>query len=126
MLKYSAFKEQYISESKIVKILSHVPIEKGFHFYLDIGQSTGIVATSLEVFLQKLQEVEARSAAFHFQRSDFQKWIECAIGDVVLVERINKINKLLPAENLRKQIAKTVEKRIKELKILHGESIASQ
>jgi hypothetical protein len=72
MLKYAASKEQNISESKIVKILSIVPHDKGFHFFTDLGRSTGETATSLDTFAQKLERINADSVKFQFQRNDFK------------------------------------------------------
>jgi len=126
MLKYAASREQDISDSKIVKILSTVPHDKGFHFFTDLGQDTGEIATSLETFAQKLEKISADSVRFHFQRKDFQNWIQTTVGDGVLAERINHISGELPVEDLRNELVKTVQKRISQLMLLHGESIASQ
>jgi Family of unknown function (DUF5752) len=126
MLKYSAFKEQTISESKIVKILSTVPHDREFHFFIDLCRSTGETATSLDTFAQKLERINADSVKFHFQRNDFQNWIQTTVGDGVLAERINHISGQLPVEDLRNELVKTVQQRIVQLRILHGESIASQ
>ena len=126
MLKYAASKEQDISESKIVKILSTVPQDKGFHFFTDLGCSTGETATRLDTFAEKLETISADSVQFHFQRNDFQNWIQTTVGDGVLAERINSISRQLPVEDLRNEIVETVQKRISQLKLLHGESIASQ
>jgi hypothetical protein len=126
MLKYAASKEQNISDSKIVKILSTVPHDKGFHFFTDLGYSTGESATSLETFAQKLERINADSVKFHFQRKDFQNWIQTTLGDGVLAERFNHISGQLPVEDLRNELVKTVQKRLSELKLLHGELIVSQ
>ena len=126
MLKYAASKEQDISDSKIVKILSTVPHDKGFHFFTDLGCNTGETATSLETFAQKLAKINADSVKFHFQRKDFQNWIQTTVGDGVLAERLNHISGQLPVEDLRSELVKSVQKRLSQLKLLHGESIASQ
>ena len=126
MLKYAASKEQNISESKIVKILSTVPHDKGFHFFTDLGCSTGETATSLDTFAQKLETINADSVKFHFQRKDFQNWIQTTVGDDVLAERINHISGQLPVEDLRNELVKTVQTRISQLMLLHGEMIPSQ
>jgi hypothetical protein len=126
MLKYAASKEQNISESKIVKILSTVPHDKGFHFFTDLGRNTGETATSLETFAQKLEKINADSVKFHFQRNDYQNWIQTTVGDGVLAERINRISGQLPVEDLRNELVKTVQKRLTQMRLLHGESIASQ
>jgi len=126
MLKYAASKEQNISKSKIVKILSTVPHDKGFHFFTDLGRNTGETATSLEMFAQKLERIDADSVQFHFQRSDFQNWIQTTVGDGVLAERIDHVSGQLPVEDLRNELVKALQKRLSQLRILLGESIASQ
>ena len=126
MLKYASSKEQDISDSKIVKILSTVPHDKGFHFFTDLDRNTGETATSLEAFAQRLEEIGAGAVTFHFQRKDFQNWVQTTVGDGVLAERINHISGELPVEDLRNELVKTVQKRISQLMLLHGESIASQ
>jgi Family of unknown function (DUF5752) len=126
MLKYAASKEQDISDSKIVKILSTVSHDKGFHFFTDLCCNTGVTATSLETFAQKLERINANSVKFHFQRNDFQNWIQTTVGDGVLAERLSHVSGQLPVEDLRSELVKTVQKRISQLRLLHGESIASQ
>jgi len=126
MLKYAASKEQDISESKILKILSNVPHDKEFRFFTDLDRSTGETATSLVTFAQRLEGISADSVKFHFQRNDFQNWIQTTVGDGVLAERINLISGQLPVGALRNELVKTVQERVSQLRILHGESIASQ
>jgi hypothetical protein len=126
MLKYADSKEQNISESKIRKILSTVPHDKGFHFFIDLDRNTGETAHSLETFGQKLETINADSIKFHFQRNDFQNWIKTTVGDDVLAERINHISPQLPVEDLRNELGQTVQKRISQLMLLHGEMIPSQ
>ncbi|MGD0646186.1 MAG: DUF5752 family protein [Candidatus Bathyarchaeia archaeon] len=126
MLKYAASKEQNISDLKIVKILSTVPHDKGFHFFTELDRNTGETAASLETFAQKLEKINADSVKFHFQRNDFQNWIQTTVGDDVLAERINHISRQLSVEDLRNELVKTVQNRISQLILLHGESIPSQ
>ena len=126
MLKYATSKEQNISDSKIIKILSTMPYNKGFHFFTDLDHNTGETATSLETFTQKLETINANSITFHFQRKDFQNWIKTTVGDDVLAERINHINGQLPIEDLRNELVKIVKNRVSQLRLLHGEMIPSQ
>jgi alpha-amylase len=126
MLKYGASKEQNISESKIRKILSTVPNDKGFYFFTDLDRNTGETANSLETFGQKLGIINVDSVMFHFKRNDFQTWIKTTVGDDVLAERINHISRQLPVEDLRSELVKTVQTRISQLMLLHGEMIPSQ
>jgi len=126
ILKYASSKEQNISDSKIVKILSTAPAEKGFYFYSDLDRNTGETANSLETFAKKLETINADSIKFHFQRKDFQNWIQTTVGDDVLAERINHLSGQLPVEDLRNELVKTVKNRISQLRLLHGEMIPSQ
>jgi hypothetical protein len=126
MLKYADSKEQNISESKIRKILSTVPHDRGFNFFTGMDCNTGETANSLETFGQKLETINDDSILFHFRRNDFQNWIKTTVGDDVLAERINHISRQLPGEGLRKELVKTVQTRIAQLMLLHGEMIPSQ
>ena len=89
--------------------LRTVPFESGFQFYTAIGNYTGITATSLNEFAAKLQTIPLESITFHFQRKDFQKWIENTIEDTELAEKMDGINNGLSAEDLRKEILSTVQ-----------------
>ena len=126
MLKYADLKEQNISESKIRKILSTVPHDKGFNFFTGIDRNTGETANNLEIFGQKLEIINDESVMFHFRRNDFQNWIKTTVGDDVLAERINHISRQLSVEDLRNELVKTVQTRISQLMLLHGEMIPSQ
>ena len=126
MLKYAASKEQNISESKIRKILSAVPHDRVFNFFTGMDRNTGEIANSLDTFGQKLEIINGDSVIFHFQRNDFQNWIKTTVGDDVLAERINHISRQLPVEDLRSELVKTVQTRISQLMLLHGEMIPSQ
>jgi hypothetical protein len=126
MLKYADSKEQYISESKIRKILSIVPHDRVFNFFTCLDCNTGEMANSLEIFSQKLEIINPDSVKFHFQRNDFQNWIKTSVGDDVLTDRISHINRQLSVEDLRNELVKTVKERISQLMLLHGEMIPSQ
>ncbi len=126
MLRHAEPKEQYISDLKITKILSTVPHDKAFYFYTDLGRYTGEAATDLATFAQKLETINADCVKFHFQRNDYQNWIKTTVGDNVLAERINQINRQLPVEELRKELAETVQTRITQLKLQHDQMIRSQ
>ena len=126
MLKYSKNKEDNISDSKIIKILSHVPSEAEFRFYVGIDQNTGESAASLEMFVGKLEEINIDSVKFHFQRGDFQKWIQHTVGDNVLAEEISQIDDQLSGEDLREKLLETIKTRIAKLRRLHGEIATAQ
>ena len=100
-----------IVKSTIVKPLRTVPFESGFHFYTAIGNYTGITATNLSEFAAKLQVVPLESITFHFQRKDFQKWIQYTIKDAALAERISRKKGEQTAEGMRTEILRTIETR---------------
>jgi alpha-amylase len=102
---------------KILETLRTVPNEKGFHFYMSLGEYTGETATSLEAFEKKIQVVPAESIAFHVKRGDFQKWIKDTLADTELAKRISLIESTIPAEDLRKELLAIVQTRITALKM---------
>jgi hypothetical protein len=104
------------SNTRILEILRTVPYEKGFHFYTAPGSFTGETATSLDAFEKKLQVVPADSVTFHFQRGDFQKWIEDTLGDGELAKRVSLIILTRPVEDLRKELLAIVRTRVTELR----------
>jgi hypothetical protein len=44
-----------------------------FHFYIDIGDYTGVSAASYKDFLKSIKQVKAKSLSFHVERGDSQK-----------------------------------------------------
>jgi hypothetical protein len=109
---------QKTSKIDASKVLSKVPFQSGFHFYTANGSYTGITATSLTEFAAKLKIVDANSVLFNYPRGDFQKWIQDTLGDSELANRMCLIKSNLSGEDLRKQLLKIIDKRIKELKNL--------
>lgn len=87
-----------------------------FHFYVDIGDYTGISAFSYEDFLKSIKQVKTESLSFHVERGDFQKWILNILKDKKLAEEINKIkDKKLQGQALRNRLYRVVSKRCKEM-----------
>jgi hypothetical protein len=102
-------KKQSIANLTIAKPLMTVSFENGFHFYTAIGNYTGITATNLSEFAAKLRIVPPEAIAFHFQRKDFESWVKYTIKDAALAERISRTKGEQPAEDLRKEILRTIE-----------------
>ena len=119
MSKITVAKKQSLAVSQAKNSLRTVSYETGFHFYTGIGKYSGLTATSLSEFADKLQKVPAESAVFHFRRGDFQKWFKDVIGDESLAKKIDQLQGWSDssAENLRKDIVKAVEIRIVELRL---------
>ena len=97
------------------KFLNKVPNENAFHFYVAIGNDTGIAATDLNEFATKMEIVPVESVDFHFQRKDFQKWVAETVGDEELSECINIFGATHFAEDLRKEMVRILQERITEL-----------
>ena len=106
------------NEETAQKILSPVPYDRGFHFFMPDGHYSGETAMSLCTFLRDLGSVDAESIEFHFERADFQKWIRTTVGDEELAQRIDKLDKNLREEALQKQLTDIVQKRISELQLI--------
>jgi len=100
------------------KILRSVPFEQGFHFATDEGKFTLETAVNLFSFYEELKTIDLQSVKFHFQRRDFQKWVETTLGDKELSLRIDKTPSGLSDEELRKELLKTVQTRFSELQTI--------
>ena len=105
------------------KILKAIPFEKGFHFFTDHMGYTGITATSIFEFEEKLKIVSAQSVEYPFRRHDFQRWISDVIGDVELATQIARLNTQLSSENLRKALLNIVRKRVREVEKLYDSAV---
>lgn len=106
----------FMEKTTISKITRTVPRHEGFHFFRELGEPTGKVATSLADFADKMRSVDIRSVNFHFKRHDFQKWIRDSIGDAELSTKISRLRKEAHGEKLRNEIVKIVKERLEELK----------
>jgi len=104
------------------KISQSLSFERGFHFYTASRKYTGITATSLSEFSEKLQLVGAQSAKYHFCCRDFQGWINDTIGDSDLAAQLAQLDAQLPSENLRKDLLKIVQRRLREVEKLYASS----
>ncbi|MEM3629720.1 MAG: DUF5752 family protein [Candidatus Bathyarchaeia archaeon] len=102
------------------KILRTVPREKAFYFFTSIGNYTGISASSLKEFMEKINEVNVKSLEFHLQRRDFEKWIAETLEDKELANEIESLRIQNYTGNLLKErlynvLAKHYEKLTRQL-----------
>ena len=114
-------KKWVLNKDLVSKVLSSVTEEKGFHFYLAIGEPTGETAISLADFVEKMESVSVRSVNFHYPRRDFEMWIREVIGDAELALRIGRIGKMrlgIKGASLKGEIIRTVKVRLNEIKPL--------
>lgn len=108
------------TDVKNAKILRTVESQETFYFYENIGRPTGEVARNLTELLEKIQSAKSESLMFHFQRRDFENWIEKILGDSKLAQELRQISSS-NCNELRKNICKTIKTRIKELKQSQGQ-----
>lgn len=98
------------------RILRTVPREKAFYFFTSIGNYTGTSAASLKEFMERINEVNAKSLEFHLYRADFEKWVSEVLEDAWLAGEIRRLQKFgLTGEALRDQLYLTVSRRLKRL-----------
>jgi predicted heme/steroid binding protein len=108
-------KEASVDKATAQNTLRSVPFESGFHFATDIDKYTEETATNLFSFFEELRTIDLQSVKFHFQRRDFQKWIETTLGDKELSSRIDKTPSGLNGEEIRQELLKIVQQRLIEL-----------
>jgi hypothetical protein len=100
----------------ISKILRTVSREKAFYFFTSIGNYTGVSASSLKEFMEKINEVNVKSLEFHLYRGDFEKWISEVLEDGELAGEVRKLQKFnLTGDPLRNQLYLSVSRRLKRL-----------
>jgi hypothetical protein len=115
-------KKPKITPALASKILRTVPHSEAFYFFNGVGEYTGKYTTSLDNFCNKIKTLELKSVLFHFNRQDFQKWIEGTIGDGLLANKVRRIKRSVEGEKVRTEIHRIVEQRLSQLK----ELLASQ
>jgi len=99
-------------------LLSPVAPERAFHFYTGLNQYTGIQATSLCDFCEKVKHADVKSIEFHLSRQDFERWFE-SLGDRDLARRVEAIRgKETSGEKLRKLVYDAAKSHCDELTAL--------
>jgi hypothetical protein len=103
--------------SSVARILRKLSRENAFYFFTSIGNYIGENAASLEEFVKRIGEVNAKSLEFHFYRGDFEKWVAEVLEDGELAGEIKSLKNLKPVgDTLRGQLYIVVSKRFEKLK----------
>jgi len=102
-------------DAEAAKILRTVKDQEAFYFYESVGKPTGENARNLIDFLDKAKSIKTESLTFHLQRQDFQNWVQKILGDSKLATELSKASSS-NKEDIRTNICRTVENRIKELR----------
>lgn len=104
-----------ISREKAAEILAYQPMEKSFHFYVDVGKPLNVHATSLGDFSDKVLKIDFSSIEFHMDRGDFEAWF-AGIGDTELARKTLLIREeKISGENLRRKLHEMVSNRCDSL-----------
>jgi len=99
------------------RVLRNVLREEAFYFFTSIGNYTGVSASSLDEFLQKIKDVDVKSLEFHLFREDFEKWIAQTLGDDKLAGEIKLVrSQKIIGNALRDRLYFIVSRRLKELR----------
>ena len=100
----------------MLKGLKIVPREKAFYFFTSIGNYTGVSASSLKEFMERINEVNVKSLEFHLSRGDFEKWTGEVLQDGELTAEIRRLRGLnLTGDSLRNQLYSVVSRRFRRL-----------
>ena len=91
-----------IGRKHVIVAEKEVEVEKGFHFYEDLGKPLHQVAVSLKDFLEKVTEIPVASIEFHQNRGDFATWIRDALGAVSLADAVETVKE--SGEGLRRRL----------------------
>jgi hypothetical protein len=114
-----------IDREKAGTILAYLPLEKSFHFYVDIGKPLNIHAASLQDFCDKVLKIDISSVEFHVNRGDFEAWF-MDLGDIELARKtlLIKEQKIF-GEELRQKLYEIVKSRCEELANIRKQGVTS-
>jgi len=115
-----------VNNEKAEEILAYLPIEKSFHFYVDIGKPLNIHAASLQDFCDKILKIDIGSIEFHINRGDFEAWF-MDLGDVELSRKTLLVREQkIFGEELRQKLHEIVKDRCESLAKIRKQSATSK
>ena len=98
-----------VDDGGIVDGVMAVPRDKSFYFDTGLGQYSGILASSIDEFLNGLKVVPLESIEYHIGRRDFEKWTKDVLGSVLLADNIRTLRRSqFKGEDLRRQLVQVV------------------
>jgi NDP-sugar pyrophosphorylase family protein len=99
-----------VDEGATVDGIMAVPRDKSFYFDTGLGQYSGILASSIQEFLDALKVVPLESLEYHIGRRDFEKWTKDVLGSVLLADNIRTLRRSqLKGEDLRLRLVEVVQ-----------------
>jgi len=100
-----------IGPKETVKGIVAAPLETAFYCYTNFGQYTGLLATSIEGFIEALENSPIESIEFHAKRRDYEKWVRGVLALNELADGIEDLRRLgLTGEGLRHDLIQVTKK----------------
>ncbi len=100
----------HVEDGATVDGIMAVPRDKSFYFDTGLGQYSGILASSIQEFLDALKDVPLEALEYHIGRRDFEKWTKDVLGSVLLADKIRTVRRSqLQGEALRAKLVQVVE-----------------
>ena len=99
-----------VEEGDTVDGILAVPRDKSFYFDTGLGRYSGILATSIQEFLDALKIAPLESLEYHIGRRDLEKWTKDVLGSIQLADNIRTVRRSqLMGEDLRLQLVQVVK-----------------
>jgi mannose-1-phosphate guanylyltransferase len=100
-----------IPADEIVKGIVASPLETAFYCYTKFGQYTGLLATSIEGFIEALEKSPIESIEFHAKKRDYEKWVRSILSLNELADGIEDLRRMgLTGEGLRHDLIEVTKK----------------
>jgi hypothetical protein len=100
-----------IRADEIVKGIVASPLETAFYCYTKFGQYTGLLATSIEGFIEALEKSPIESIEFHAKKRDYEKWVRSILSLNELADGIEDLRRMgLTGEGLRHDLIEVTKK----------------
>ncbi len=100
-----------IGADETVQGIVAAPLETAFYCYTNFGQYTGLLATSIEGFIEALEKSPIESIEFHAKRRDYEKWVRGVLALNELADGIEDLRRMgLTGEGLRHDLIAVTKK----------------
>jgi hypothetical protein len=85
-------------------------LDKAFYCFTDVGQYTGLLATSVEGFIDALEKSPIQSVEFHVKRRDYERWVRDVLALNDLADGFEDLRrKEVTGEELRRGLIGSVK-----------------
>ena len=100
-----------IATDERVRGIVAAQVETAFYCYTNFGQYTGLLATSIEGFIEALEKSPIESIEFHAKRRDYEKWVRDVLSLNELADGMEELRKkAVTGEELRRELIEVTKK----------------